>query len=576
MNRGGFILLFLSLFMTDLAFCQDINQMPSMEEAIEGKRLAKNAEFFSLGLENKYNKNYDVAIDYFEKALEAFDEDHASMYELSSLYMIKGLPEKGFDMIKHAVEIDSANKWYKIRLADFYKHNNDYESFITIYDKLLEDDPNNLEYLEVYIEASLHLGNYEKVTEKLDVYEDNIGVNEYLSMQKIEIYKLLGKKDKVMMEMEKLANAYPYETRYQSMLAEIYIQNNRDKDAYQIYLKIKQLNPEDPYINISLMEYYQKQGDLDKAFEEFISSINNKNLDYNTKTQIYEYWFAEKDAEDENTVKEAKTAGEAFIKTHPDKDLGYYVVGTVFFNDKIYDKAQTCYLDAIERDSSSFITWYQLVFTDVELNDTETLYEHSSAAIRFYPEQPIFYLFNGVALVDMKKYEEAVKIFEKGRFMSADKKLTANFDTYIADVYHELGDKDMMYKQYDRVLRNDPENVYVLNNYAYFLSLDNERLEDALKMSSVTVEKEPKNVTYLDTYAWVLYKLGRYKDAKKWMEKVFSYDRNPQGINYEHYGDILYHLGDTDKAVQNWKKAKKLGGTSEFIDQKIKDEKIYE
>ncbi len=576
MNRGGFILLFLSLFMTDLAFCQDINQMPSMEEAIEGKRLAKNAEFFSLGLENKYNKNYDVAIDYFEKALEAFDEDHASMYELSSLYMIKGLPEKGFDMIKHAVEIDSANKWYKIRLADFYKHNNDYESFITIYDKLLEDDPNNLEYLEVYIEASLHLGNYEKVTEKLDVYEDNIGVNEYLSMQKIEIYKLLGKKDKVMMEMEKLANAYPYETRYQSMLAEIYIQNNRDKDAYQIYLKIKQLNPEDPYINISLMEYYQKQGDLDKAFEEFISSINNKNLDYNTKTQIYEYWFAEKDAEDENTVKEAKTAGEAFIKTHPDKDLGYYVVGTVFFNDKIYDKAQTCYLDAIERDSSSFITWYQLVFTDVELNDTETLYEHSSAAIRFYPEQPIFYLFNGVALVDMKKYEEAVKIFEKGRFMSADKKLTANFDTYIADVYHELGDKDMMYKQYERVLRNDPENVYVLNNYAYFLSLDNERLEDALKMSAVTVEKEPKNVTYLDTYAWVLYKLGRYKDAKKWMEKVFSYDRNPQGINYEHYGDILYHLGDTDKAVQNWKKAKKLGGTSEFIDQKIKDEKIYE
>lgn len=576
MNRGGFILLFLSLFMTDLVFCQDINQMPSMEEAIEGKRLAKNAEFFSLGLENKYNKNYDVAIDYFEKALEAFDEDHASMYELSSLYMIKGLPEKGFDMIKHAVEIDSANKWYKIRLADFYKHNNDYESFITIYDKLLEDDPNNLEYLEVYIEASLHLGNYEKVTEKLDIYEDNIGVNEYLSMQKIEIYKLLGKKDKVMMEMEKLANAYPYETRYQSMLAEIYIQNNRDKDAYQIYLKIKQLNPEDPYINISLMEYYQKQGDLDKAFEEFISSINNKNLDYNTKTQIYEYWFAEKDAEDENTVKEAKTAGEAFIKTHPDKDLGYYVVGTVFFNDKIYDKAQTYYLDAIERDSSSFITWYQLVFTDVELNDTETLYEHSSAAIRFYPEQPIFYLFNGVALVDMKKYEEAVKIFEKGRFMSADKKLTANFDTYIADVYHELGDKDMMYKQYDRVLRNDPENVYVLNNYAYFLSLDNERLEDALKMSAVTVEKEPKNVTYLDTYAWVLYKLGRYKDAKKWMEKVFSYDRNPQGINYEHYGDILYHLGDTDKAVKNWKKAKKLGGTSEFIDQKIKDEKIYE
>ena len=65
------------------------------------------------------------------------------------------------------------------------------------------------------------------------------------------------------------------------------------------------------------------------------------------------------------------------------------------------------------------------------------------------------------------------------------------------------------------------------------------------------------------------------EEAKKYMEKVFSYDKNASGINYEHYGDILYKYGDTDKAVQNWKKAKKLGGTSEFIDQKIKDEKIY-
>ncbi len=576
MNRGGFIFLFLSLFLADCAFCQDVNQMPTTEEIAEGKSLAKNAEYFSLGLENKYNENFDVAIEYFEKALKALPDDHASMYELSALYRMKNLPEQGFEMIKNAVELDSTNKWYKIRLAEFYALNNDYESFIKIYDKLLEDDPNNLEYLEVYIETLLRIGDYEKVTEKLDVYEENIGVNEYLSMQKIEIYKLLGKKDKVLMEMEKLANTYPYETRYLSMLAEMYVQNKREKEAFEIYLKIKQLNPEDPYINISLMEYYQKQGDLDKAFDEFILSIRNKNLDYNTKAQIYEYWFAEKDGENETTVKEAKAAGEAFIETHPDKELGYYVIGTVYFNDEVYDKAQTYYLDAIARDSSSFITWYQLVFTDVELNNAEILNKHSSTAMRFYPEQPIFYLFNGVSLVDMKRYEEAIKVFEKGRFMSADKKLTANFDTYIADIYHELGNKEMMYKQYDRVLRNDPENIYVLNNYAYFLSLDNERLDEALKMSAQTIEKEPKNVTYIDTYAWVLYKLERYKDAKKWMEKVFSYDKNPQGINYEHYGDILYKLGDTKKAVQNWKKAKKLGGTSEFIDQKIKDEKIYE
>lgn len=563
------ILLILSLLLVGsvTGFCQDTIQ--------HSAGFAKNAELFSKGIAEKYNENFDMAIGYFEEALKAFPEDHASMYELSVLYGIKGLQEKGFEMIKTAAELDSTNKWYKIRLADFYKLNYDYESFVNIYDDLLEDEPNNLEYLEVYIDALLQLEKYEQMIEKLDVYEDNIGVSEYISMIKIETYNILGNKDKVIEELEKLIEAYPYETRYMSVLAEIYMQENRERDAYGIYLKIKELNPEDPYINTSLLEYYQKQGELDKAFEEFILVIKNKNLDYNTKSQIYEYWFEHK-KENDKLVREAEIAGNAFIETHPDKELGYYVIGTVYYNKEDFVAARKYYLDAVDRDSSSFMAWYQLILSDMSLDDSESLYDHTMKVKRFYPEQPIFYLFNGIALMEMNKYNEAVVVFERGRSLSADKKLTADFDTYIADACHELGDKEKMYRQYDRVLKNDPENVYVLNNYAYFLSVDDTRLEDALKMSAITIEKEPKNVTYLDTYAWVLYKLGRYKEAKKWMEKVFSYDKNASGINYEHYGDILYKLGDTKNAVQNWKKAKKLGDTSEFIDQKIRDEKIYE
>ena len=567
MCKSGILLILLSLFLTNSVFGQDTIQ-PKVN-------LAQNAEFFSKGIENKYNDNYDVAIEYFERAIEAYPDDHASMYELSVLYVIKNEFEKGFEHIKKAVELDQNNKWYKIRLADFYKQNGEYESFISIYDQLLENEPANLEYLESYIDALLHLGHFETVIEKLNIVEENIGITDYISLEKIEIYKLLGNNDKVVEEMEKLSNAIPYETRYLSMLAELYMQNKREKDAFKIYLKIKEINPNDPYINISLLEYYQKNGEIDNAYQEFILSIKNKNLDYNTKAQIYEYWFENK-GDNDNVIREAEEAGKAFIETHPDKELGYYVLGTVYYNNKIYDKAQQYYLDAIEKDSTSFITWYQLAITDMELKNNDALYQHTKTALRFYPEQPFFYLLNGIALVEMKNYEDAIKAFEKGRFMSADKSLTSDFDTYIADAYHQLGNKAKTYEYYDRVLKNNPENVYVLNNYAYFLSIDGIRLDEALKMSAITIEKEPKNVTFLDTYAWILYKLERYKEAKKWMEKVFSYDKNPQGINYEHYGDILYKLGDTQKAVQNWKKANKLGGTSEFIDQKIKDEKIYE
>lgn len=568
------IILIIFLLSSFIASAQNTGQATTEGEGMNYS-FAKNAEYFSKGLEEKYKEDFDAAIENFENALKVFPEDHASMYELSVLYGLKGMNDKGFEIMKKAVELDSTNKWYKIRLADFYKFYNDYESFVSIYDKLLDDEPNNINYLEVYIDALLHIGEFEKVIEQLDVLEDNIGINEYVSLEKIEIYKLLDNKEKVIEEMRRLSEAYPHNTRYMSMLAEIYMQNKKEDEAFDLYLKIKKLNPEDPYINISLLEYYQKKGDLDNAYNEFILSIKNKNLDYNTKAQIYEYWFQNKES-DEYIVKEAKEAGDAFIEAHPDKEIGYYVLGTVHYNEKMYEKAQSYYLDALERDSSSFISWYQLVFTDLELGDPESTYAHTEKALRFYPEQPIFYLLKGAALMEMKKFDEAIKVLEKGRFLSADKKLTSSFDTYIADSYHELGNKEKMYEYYDKVLKNNPEEVYVLNNYAYFLSLDNKDLEKALKMSAITIEKEPKNVTFIDTYAWVLYKLGRYKDAKKWMEKVFSYDKNPQGVNYEHYGDILYMLGDTKKAVQNWKKAKKLGECSEFIDQKIRDEKLYE
>ena len=563
------ILFILSLLLASsvTGFCQDTIQ--------HSAGFAKNAELFSKGIAEKYNENIDMAIGYFEEALKAFPEDHASMYELSALYSINGILDKGFEMIKKAVELDSTNKWYKIRLADFHKMVYDYESFVDIYDDLLEDEPNNLEYLEAYIDAMLQLERYEQMIEKLDVYEENIGVSDYISMMKIEAYNIIGNSDKVIEEMEKLVKAYPYETRYMSVLAEIYMQSGRDKDAFNLYLKIKELSPEDPYINSSLLEYYLKQGELDKAFEEFVLVIKNKNLDYNTKTQIYEYWFDKKE-NDDNTIKEAEIAGNTFIEAHPDKEMGYYVIGTVHYNSQNYEEARRYYQDALACDSTSFASWYQLIMTDIELEDADALYEHTVKVQRFYPEQPLFYLFNGMVLADMENYQEAIKAFEKGRSLSANKELTAEFDTYIAEIYHELGEKEKMYKQYDKILKNDPENIYVLNNYAYFLSVDNIRLEEALKMSAITIEKEPKNPTYLDTYAWILYKLGRYKEAKKWMEKAIANDKEAGGVYYEHYGDILYKFGDTDKAVQNWKKAKKLGDASEFIDQKIKDEKIYE
>ncbi len=570
------LILCLIAFFANNVFAQD--EAPFKEvsnDTVINRDLAKNAECFSKGLEEKYNENYPVAIYNFEQALKFLDDDDASMYELSELYQMNGRNTEAFSMISKAAELQPDNKWYQIRLAQFSVKNGDYQSFINIYDKLIENEPENLEYLETYINVLLLIGDYDKVIETLDVVEQQLGKNEYIFLQKIQIYDEQGKKNKAIEEMEKLVEFMPENTHYIAMLAEAYRKVKRDKNAYPLYLKIKELEPNNKYINVSLMDYYQSMGEVDKAFEEFIAAIKNKNLDYETKAQIYDFWFQNQD--EKNSAEEAEIAGRAFIETHSDKSIGYYIIATVFYNNKNFASAKEYYNMALEREPNNFASLYQLSLCYIDLSDYQKLIETTEQSISFYPDQPLFYLFQGIGYFNAKDYESTVKVLEKGRKLSANKDLTADFDTYIGDTYNILQNKQKSYEAYDRVLKTKPDNVYVLNNYAYYLSLDNQELERALQMSSKTIKAEPKNPTYLDTYAWILYKLGRYDDALKYMNKVFKYDKNPQGVNYEHLGDILYQLGDTKNAVKNWKKAKKAGGeVSDFLEQKIKDEKLYE
>ena len=568
----------ISLFCLTLlsnAFAQSdvVGEAPNDTIAVK-QDLAKNAEYFSKGIEAKYNENYEVAIWNFEQAIRFNKDDDASMFELSALYQQSNRNVEALSMIKQAANLQPDNKWYQIRLAKMSLQNSDYKTFMEIYDKLLEKDPENLEYLEDYIGALLTFGEYDKVIEKLDIIEKMLGKNEQIFLQKIQIYSDQGKKDKLIAELENLVEFMPDNTRYRAMLAEAYRKAKRDKDAYLQYMKIKELDPEDKYINVSLMDYYLNVSNKDKAFEEFLAAINNPNLEYDTKVQLCKLFMSKY-----HTISgyEIATIGTTFINAYPEKSAGYNLVGTLYYMQKDYLKAKEFYVNAVKYGDTEYATLAQLAMCYGILEDYKGTIEYTNRAIALYPDQPYLYQLNAVGHLMLNDYENALMTLEKGRRFVADQSLMLTFDTNIADCYYKLKNKEKLYETYNKILAYDPDNVYVLNNYAYYLSLDEKDLERALEMSAKTIKAEPKNATYLDTYAWILYKLGRYEEAKKYMEKVFKYDKKPQGVNYEHLGDILFKLGDTKNAVKNWKKAKKAGGeVSEFLEQKIIEEKLYE
>ena len=483
-----------------------------MDSEYEGKPdKKKNAIYFSNGLQSKYREDTEGAIRNFEQALRFMPDDAASMFELSEQYSNAGRIEEAFNMIQKAVKLDPENKWYQIRLGLFYRNLDQYDKFIKLYEDLTKKYPEDPDMLSELIDAYLVTEKYDKAVEKMDLLEQQIGANEFITEQRLNVYKRQGNNKKVIAELEKLIEQYPENVRYYGMLAQVFAETGKDKEALKTYERMKEINPNDPYIHISLLEFYEKGGEMDKAFNELLAVIRNKSLDLTTKANIYDYWM-QKNNQSKQINEQVKQCGDAFIETNPDNKLGYLVLGSYYMVNENAQKSKELHQKALAIDSTDFRSWQNLIISESRLNENEAVRDHAVAALKYYPMQPVFYWYAGVANSVLENNDDAITYLEKGRRYTSDK----------------------------------------------------------LQMAIHANELVPDNVYYLDTYAWVLYKLGRYKEAEKEMKKCLGLDKNPSGANLEHYGDILLKLGKENEAKEYWNKAQQAGGGSKDLEQKLK------
>ena len=514
-----------------------------MDSEYEGKPdKKKNAIYFSNGLQSKYREDTDGAIRNFEQALRYMPDDAAAMFELSEQYSNAGRTEEAFNMIQKAVKLDPENKWYQIRLGLFYRNLDQYDKFIKLYEDLTKKYPDDPDMLSELIDAYLVTEKYDKAVEKMDLLEQQLGANEFITEQRLNVFKRQGNNKRVISELEKLIENNPENVRYYGMLAQVFAETGKDKEALKTYERMKEINPNDPYIHISLLEFYEKGGEMDKAFNELLAVIRNKSLDLTTKANIYDYWM-QKNNQSKQINEQVRQCGDAFIETHPDNKLGYLVLGSYYMVNENAQKSKELHQKALAIDSTDFRSWQNLIISESRLNDNEAVRDHAVAALKYYPMQPVFYWYAGVANSVLENNDDAITYLEKGRRYTSDKLQMANFDAFLGDIYHQQGEEEKAFDAYDRTLRNDPDNVLVLNNYAYYLAVKGQDLDKALEMSTKAIAAEPDNPTYLDTHAWVLYMKGDYKEAEKHMKKALKLLKEPDATYTKHYEAILNKLG---------------------------------
>ena len=540
-------------------------------------RKQDNASLFIEANSQKLLGNYDAARELFLKCLEYDDQDAASMYELARIARIRNQSIEALEWAEKAVETDPENVWYMKLLAELYQENMQFDKSIVVMEKLVELHPNNLEYLYELALSNLLVGNYE---ESIDIYneiEEKIGITEEISIQKQKIWMRMEKSKKAISEIERLCEAWPDETRYKSILAELYMSNGMDEKALKTYLEIIESDPDDAYIQISLSDYYRKKGEFEKSFEHLKIGFANPNLSIDAKIQILLTYFTEKAFFDEQK-EEAFDLAEILVTTHPEEPKAYSIQADLYYQGEEWSKARDALRIVIGLDSSKYMVWEQLLFTDSNLEDFESMRQDSRRTIELFPQQPLPYLFAAVASYNFEEHQQMVKYLERGiKFVVRNDLLKAEFYNYLGDAYHQTDQDEKAFEAYDASLKIKPDNSIVLNNYAYYLSLNGKELERARTMAKKATELDPENASNQDTYGWVLYKLGEYEEALEWIGKAIENHNTDNAEVLEHYGDVLYKLDQKEEAKKYWEKAQIAGeGGSELLEKKVNEGILYE
>ncbi len=516
------------------------------------------------------------AIAQFAKVLQKDPNNAAAQYSTANALLKTGKTTEAIPYAAKAYSLEAGNKFYALLLAELYVKQKRYGEAEELYETLLKKGPENAEYgVEL---AAIYLFN-DKPDKALDTYnkvERELGLNEEITRQKQRIYLKQNKIDKAVEEAEKLVASEPTDPDFLLEGAELLIANDRTDQAIGWIDRALKLNSDLPQAHVLLADIYRKKGDMDRVSKELSQVLANPNLEAGLKARILSSYVG-MTAENPAARQDALNMAQNLAKTSPNDPKSQVMLADLLMQQGKKVEARDAYAKAARLDGSVYEVWGALLQLDGELNQVDSLLIHSEKALEVFPTQGLFWYSNGSANLYKRKYQQAVDALEESQKLlaaSSNKELRKGISTQLGDAYNGLGDHAKSDEAYEAVLKMDPLDDHVLNNYSYFLSLRKENLPRALQLAQKLVERHPTEATYLDTYAWVLYVSKDYAKAQQYLEKALSYPAKISGTIIEHYGDVLFQLGQPDKAIEQWKKAKSKGGASPEIDKKISTGKL--
>ncbi|MCI5580534.1 MAG: tetratricopeptide repeat protein [Phocaeicola plebeius] len=536
---------------------------PAVEQRAElsAEEQRKLDYFFLEALRMKEKEDYSAAFALMRHCLNIQPRSGAVLYELSRLYMGLGQDEQAETSLKKAIEQAPDNYWYKQTLATYYQVKREVPKTIAVYEDMAEQFPTRLEPLISLTELYTRTQQYDRAVEVLDRLEELDGKSEQLSMEKFRMYLLLDNREQAFTEIESLSKEYPYDMRYKTILGDVYMNNGKPEEAYRTYQEILQEVPGYAPALLSMANYYQQTGN-DSLYQLQLDTILlNDDVETTAKLNILRQFIAKAESEHLDSTQVIALFDKVLERPQPNADVP--MLYSQYLLSKRMDRQSEPVLEQILRiEPDNKPARLQLMSFAIGGRRLDDVIRLATPALEYHPEALEFYYYLGLAHYQKDETDQALKVFQRGVRqinVQSDKNIASDFYSILGDLYHQKGMSAEAYAAYDSSLVYNPNNIATMNNYAYYLSVERVQLDKAEEMSYKTVKAEPENGTYLDTYAWILFEKGRYTEARLYIDQALRNGGDSSQVVVEHGGDIYYHIGEKQKALEYWIKADAIG-----------------
>lgn len=537
-----------------------------------------NSEFLMIEAQKFFLlEDYKRSLAFLDQSLEVDSENHAAHFKMAEVHLVMGNHSKGLEAIDKAIELQQNNKYYYVLAAQLQKASGDLNGAVLYYELMLDNAVNNSSYLIEITEVYEKLNNLEKALTVLNNAEGSpTGLTLDQKLRKVDLLIKSNKAKSTKSYLAILQSQYPENSVILYQYANILSNTGELEKAIEV-LELSNLRTND--LKLLLAENYQKSEQPEKQQELLLNIYNDTEANLSVKTLLLGQWAFSNNVNDNIDLIDSLQS--QLEIDYPEEPLAIESGGLLYsklaqnttgeLKSTFEEKAIDRYKQLVKLKPDDFKVWNKVLAYEYQQEKWQELATDAEEALDLYPNQAIFFIYMASANQGLKEYDEAESLLKQAsKMVFSNELLKSQILGKQASIALTQGNSSKATSLFEEALALSTPHPESVASYADFLTSSDP--SKAIQLVDPVIASSFKNLHFIRIKASALFNLANFTKAHELIaEGIHQFPNQLDGKIMELNGDILFKLGLIEDAVDQWKEAKRIGNTSEKIDQKIEN-----